>query len=137
MVKEVFSVDSVTSHFNRSVSRIKKDSKCVNLLANGNASKILAYGSRGFTRWGKNISSRTEKDRMGAEHMYVQFYVEGPAAKGTVHLHVIKSAGEGEWNTHSLTVDVPGHQRIVLEGAEKGKIFGDKKDGKLFGVKWW
>lgn len=75
---------------------------------------------------------------MGVEHLHIQFYVEGPLAKGTVLLHLVQRPGDGDgWVTQLFVVDVPGHQRIVLEGGEKGVLKDQRKDGRMFGVKWW
>jgi import inner membrane translocase subunit TIM21 len=47
----VFSPDSVTSHFNRAVDRVKKDERCTSLL--GKSKKITAYGEPTFNKWAK------------------------------------------------------------------------------------
>jgi len=49
MYTEVFSLDSKTSHFNRAVNKVKKDSRCVDLL--GNSKKIIAYGEPTWNKW--------------------------------------------------------------------------------------
>jgi import inner membrane translocase subunit TIM21 len=49
MYTEVFSLDSKTSHFNRAVDQVKKDSRCTDLL--GNSKKIIAYGEPTWNKW--------------------------------------------------------------------------------------
>ena len=49
---EVFSYDSKTSHFNRAADRIKRDSKCIELL--GDSKKIQAFGEPSWSRWARN-----------------------------------------------------------------------------------
>jgi import inner membrane translocase subunit TIM21 len=136
LYKEVFAVDSKTSHFNRTVTRIKNDAHCVDILAGGDAKKIKAYGEPTWNRWSRNraIASKTEKDGVGVRHMRMHFNVEGPKAHGVVQLHMIQR--DGEWEYKLLALDVPGHQRIYLENADAAKL-DTRKDGKMFGVKWW
>jgi len=136
MWTEVFSTDSKTSHFNRTVSRIKKDPRCLDVL--GDAKKIKAYGEPSWNRWSRNraIASKVEKDGIGVEHMHMHFNVEGPKGRGTVQLHMVQRPGEREWEYRYLALDVEGHQRIYLENADAGKL-DTRKDGKMFGVRWW
>ncbi|KAF2424489.1 TIM21-domain-containing protein [Tothia fuscella] len=136
LYKEVFSPDSKTSHFNRTVTRMKNDERCVDVLAGGDANKIKAYGEPSWNRWSKNraIAGKTTKDKAGVSHFRMHFHVEGPKGKGVVQLHMVER--EGRWEYVLLALDVPGHQRIYLEDAEQGKI-DQRKDGKMFGVKWW
>lgn len=136
LYKEVFATDSKTSHFNRTVTRIKNDARCVDILARGDAKKIKAYGEPTWNRWSRNraIASKTEKDGVGVRHMRMHFNVEGPQNRGVVQLHMVQK--EGEWEYQLLALDVPGHQRIYLENADAGKM-DTRKDGKMFGVKWW
>jgi import inner membrane translocase subunit TIM21 len=138
MYKEVFSTDSKTSHFNRTVTRIKKDTTCIDILAGGDPRKIKAYGEPSWNRWSRNraLASTVHKDGVGVEHMRMHFNVEGPMARGVVQLHMVKRPGQSEWDYQLLAVDVPGHQRIFLEDADAGKL-ADRKDGKMFGLKWW
>jgi import inner membrane translocase subunit TIM21 len=138
MYKEVFSTDSKTSHFNRTVSRIKKDARCVDVLAGGDPRKIKAYGEPSWNRWSRNraLASRVEKDGVGVEHLHMHFNVEGPMARGVAQLHMVKRPGQSEWDYLLLAVDVPGHQRIYLENAD-GVLQSGKGSGKMFGLKWW
>ena len=137
---EVFSTDSKTAIFNRAADRVRKDASCLDLLAGeGLHSKreIKAYGEPSWSRWARNrtIASRTEKDRAGTEHLHMHFYVEGPAAKGTVNLHMSRRPGEKEWEYRVLALDVPGRQRVFLEDAD-AKVGDLRRQGKMFGVSW-
>ncbi|KAL0257165.1 mitochondrial import inner membrane translocase subunit tim21 [Diplodia seriata] len=120
---EVLSPEGTTNQYHRALRRIKEDPKCVELL--GNPKKIVARGE----------ASKKEKDRAGNEHLYLRFYVDGPLNKGTVFLHMIQRPGEKEADYQSLTLDIPGHNRIVLEDDSWSPL--KKKSGKLFGVRWW
>lgn len=136
---EVFSTDSKTAYFNRAADRVRADPKCRELLAGEGIHtkrEIEAYGEPSWSRWARNrtIASRLEKDRAGLEHLHMHFYVEGPAAKGTVNLHMTRRPGE-EFEYRLLALDVPGHQRYYLENADG--ILGSRKSGKMFGVKWY
>jgi import inner membrane translocase subunit TIM21 len=51
MYTEVFSLDSKTSHFNRAVDQVKRDSRCIELL--GNSKKIIAYGEPTWNKWAR------------------------------------------------------------------------------------
>lgn len=137
---EVFSTDSKTAIFNRAADRVRKDSKCLELLAGeGLHSKkdIKAYGEPSWSRWARNrtIASRLEKDRAGVEHLHMHFYVEGPQAKGTVNLHMVRKQGEKDFEYQMLALDVPGKQRHYLEHAD-AKSLDQRKQGKMFGVRW-
>ena len=137
---EVFSTDSKTAVFNRAADRVRKDPKCLELLAGeGLHSKkeIKAYGEPSWSRWARNrmIASRLEKDRAGIEHLHMHFYVEGPQAKGTVNLHMTKGPGEKNFEYRMLALDVPGKQRFYLENADEKKL-DQRKQGKMFGVRW-
>lgn len=137
---EVFSTDSKTAIFNRTADRVRKDSKCLELLAGeGLHSKkdIKAYGEPSWSRWARNrtIASRLEKDRAGVEHLHMHFYVEGPQAKGTVNLHMVRKPGGNDFEYQMLALDVPGKQRHYLENAD-AKSLDQRKQGKMFGVRW-
>ena len=60
-------------------------------------------------------------DRVGVDHFYMHFYMEGSRNKGTVNLHMTKMPDEEEWKYQILALDVPGHQRIYLEKAQTAK----------------
>ncbi|QIX01242.1 hypothetical protein AMS68_006759 [Peltaster fructicola] len=135
---EVFSTDSKTAIFNRAADRVRKDPKCLELLAGeGLHTKrdISAHGEPSWSRWARNrtIASTLEKDRAGIEHLKMHFYVEGPAASGTVNLHMIKRPGDADFQYQYLTLDVPGQQRHHLENASE---LDQRRQGKLFGVRW-
>jgi import inner membrane translocase subunit TIM21 len=135
---EVFSSDSKTAYFNRAADRIRADAKSLELLAGeGHHTKrdIEAYGEPSGSRWARNrtIASRLEKDRAGTEHLHMHFYVKGAAAEGTVVVHMTRAPGE-EFAYRLLALDIPGHQRHYLENANG--ILGQRKGGKMFGVRW-
>lgn len=137
---EVFSTDSKTAVFNRCADRVRKDARCHELLAGEGIHtkrEIKAYGEPSWSRWARNrtIASRVDKDRAGVEHLHMHFYVEGPAAKGTVQVQMKKEPGEKEFVYEMLALDVPGQKRYYLEGGEN-LIGGSGKSGKLFGVRW-
>jgi len=68
--------------------------------------------------------------------MYMHFHVSGPLAQGVVNVHMTRKKSESDFQYYLLALDVPGHERIFLENAEKGKL--DKRSqGKMFGVRWW
>ncbi|OJD29582.1 mitochondrial import inner membrane translocase subunit tim21 [Diplodia corticola] len=132
---EVLSPEGTTNQYHRALKRIKEDPKCVELL--GDPKKIVAHGEVFHSRMARawSITSKKEKDRAGNEHLYLRFYVDGPLNRGTVFLHMIQRPGEQELDYQSLTLDVPGHKRIVLEDDSWSPL--KKKSGKLFGVRWW
>lgn len=138
---EVFSTDSKTAIFNRAADRVRKDPQCIALLAGSEGlhskREISAYGEPSWSRWARNrtIASRNETDRAGVEHLHMHFYVEGPAAKGTVQVHMSRLPGQSDFEYRMLGLDVPGHQRYYLENAD-GKLLDQRKQGKMFGVRW-
>lgn len=136
---EVFSSNSRTAIFDRAADRVRKDPKCLELLAGeGHHTKrdIKAYGEPSWSRWARNrrIASTLEKDRLGTEHLRMHFYVEGPAARGTVHLHMARRQGDAEFAYRMLALDVPGHQRYYLidEDSEKS----GPSANSFLGIKW-
>lgn len=137
---EVFSTDSKTAVFNRCADRVRKDPRCHELLAGEGIHtkrEIKAYGEPSWSRWARNrtIASRTEKDRAGVEHLHMHFYVEGPNARGTVQVQMKRAPGEKEFVYEMLALDVPGQKRCYLEGGDK-LLGGERKGGKMFGVRW-
>ncbi|KAF4308533.1 Mitochondrial inner membrane translocase complex subunit Tim21 [Botryosphaeria dothidea] len=132
---EVLSPEGTTNQYHRALKKIKEDSKCVELL--GDPRKIVARGEQFRSRMARawSITSKKEKDRAGNEHLYLRFYVDGPRNTGTVNLHMIQHPGESEAQYQSLTLDIPGHKRIVLEDADAWAPL--KKKSKFFGVRWW
>lgn len=90
---DVFAPDSKTRQFNRAVDRVKDDSRCLDLL--GNSKKIRAYGEASWNKWTRNRpiayvsrlvnvglgakliyrSTTFEKDRLGQEHLKMNFNV--------------------------------------------------------------
>ncbi|CAL5869523.1 uncharacterized protein PFLUO_LOCUS3753 [Penicillium psychrofluorescens] len=131
---EVFSPNSRTWQFEKAVDRIKDDARCTKLL--GDRREIKAYGENTWSRWQRNrpIASTTEKDRLGREHLRMNFHVEGPLNSGVVFVHMMKPLDKSEWEYQLLALDVKGHSRIVLEKAsEKPSVASSLK---LFGMQW-
>ena len=138
---EVFSTDSKTAVFNRTADRVRKDPKCLEILAGqGMHTKreIEAHGEPSHSRWARNrtIASRLETDKAGVEHLHMHFYVEGPAAKGTVQVHMTKAPGDKDFEYRMLALDVLGHQRHYLVNADGLSSGLSKAGGRLFGVRW-
>lgn len=52
---EVFSSDSKTAVFNRAADRVRKDDRCIQILAGrGHGREIEAYGENSWSRWARN-----------------------------------------------------------------------------------
>lgn len=53
-------------------------------------------------------------------------------------MHLIKRAGQPEYEYKFFFVDVRGHQRIYLENADaaRAKKKGEQKGFRMFGVNW-
>ncbi|KAK1821034.1 mitochondrial import inner membrane translocase subunit tim21 [Friedmanniomyces endolithicus] len=138
---EVFSSTSKVAVFNRAADRVRKDPQCLALLAGTEGlhtkREITAYGEPSWSRWARNrtVASRNETDRAGVEHIHMHFYVEGPVAKGTVNLHMTRLPGQKEYEYRILALDVPGKQRVFLENRD-GERLDQRKQGKMFGVRW-
>lgn len=136
MYAEVFSTDSKTAHFNEAHARIRADPRCVEVL--GDPKKIRAFGEATWNRWTRNrrIAGRVEGDGPGGERLRMHFNVEGPKGKGVVRLEMVRRKGEGKFVYRYLALDVPGRERIWLEGGSAKEVEG-RKSGRMFGVKWW
>ncbi|ODH12835.1 hypothetical protein ACO22_07868 [Paracoccidioides brasiliensis] len=108
LYKEVFAPDSKTRNFNRAADRIKEDSRCIELL--GDKNKIRAYGETSWNKWTRNrpIATTIEKDRIGREHMKMNFNVSGPRNDGVVSVHLIKNPETHEYEYNILALDVKG-----------------------------
>ncbi|PYH94606.1 TIM21-domain-containing protein [Aspergillus ellipticus CBS 707.79] len=131
---EVFSPNSKTWQFEKAVERILDDSRCTALL--GDRREITAYGDNTWSRWARNrpIATSIFKDRMGREHLKMNFHVEGPLNSGTVFVHMMKPLEHNEWEYQLLALEVPGHSRVVLEQAREKPGVG--KAMKIFGIQW-
>ncbi|EEQ92057.1 hypothetical protein RJZ56_000733 [Blastomyces dermatitidis] len=136
LYKEVFAPDSKVRNFNRAVDRVKGDPKCIELL--GDSKKIRAYGETSWNKWTRNrpIATTVEKDRIGREHMRMNFNVSGPRNDGVVSVHLIKNPQTNEFEYNILALDVKGHQRYYLENAEATKNSAKKTATKIFGIQW-
>ncbi|OAX84706.1 hypothetical protein ACJ72_00927 [Emergomyces africanus] len=136
LYKEVFAPDSKTRNFNRAADRIKEDPKCIELL--GDSKKIRAYGETSWNKWTRNrpIATTVEKDRIGRDHMRMNFNVSGPRNDGVVSVHLIKNPETREFEYNILALDVKGHQRYYLENAEATKNAAKKTATRIFGIQW-
>ncbi|OJK03653.1 hypothetical protein ASPACDRAFT_75181, partial [Aspergillus aculeatus ATCC 16872] len=131
---EVFSPNSKTWQFEKAVERIKDDPRCTNLL--GDRREIKAYGDSTWSRWARNrpIATSVFQDRMGREHLKMNFHVEGPLNTGIVFVHMMKPLDQYEWEYQLLALEVKGHPRVVLEQAREKPGVG--KALKIFGIQW-
>ncbi|KAM5446031.1 mitochondrial import inner membrane translocase subunit tim21 [Microsporum audouinii] len=133
---DVFAPDSKTNQFNRAVSRVKDSEECIALL--GDSNKIRAYGETSWNKWTRNrpIATTIEKDRKGNEHMRMNFHVSGPLNDGVVLVHLVKLAGQHDFEYHLLALDVKGHRRIYLENVDAVKKAAAKAGSTIFGIQW-
>ncbi|EQL02599.1 hypothetical protein G6O67_000690 [Ophiocordyceps sinensis] len=132
---EVFSPDGKISQFNRAVNKIKKDSRCIELL--GDPKHIMAHGDENFSKWrrARPIASSERTDPQGNAHLVMRFHVDGSLQNGVAQLHLVKRRGESNYEYKYLFLDVKGHERIYLENAESKPKTG-KKQLSFLGVKW-
>ena len=133
---EVFSPDSKVSSFNRAVTRIKSDHRCIEVL--GDSNQITAYGEETGNKWrrARPIASTAATDGQGNEHLVMQFNVQGPRAAGTVYLHLVKARGQDEFVYRYFYLDVPGADRVYLEDNRAVGRPGSEKKRTLFGINW-
>ncbi|RAH67515.1 protein tim21 [Aspergillus aculeatinus CBS 121060] len=131
---EVFSPNSKTWQFEKAVERIKDNPRCTDLL--GDRREIKAYGDSTWSRWARNrpIATSVFQDRMGREHLKMNFHVEGPLNTGIVFVHMMKPLDQYEWEYQLLALEVKGHPRVVLEQAREKPGVG--KALKIFGIQW-
>ncbi|PWY73740.1 TIM21-domain-containing protein [Aspergillus heteromorphus CBS 117.55] len=131
---EVFSPNSKTWQFEKAVERILDDTRCTALL--GDRRQITAFGDNTWSRWARNrpIATSIYKDRLGREHLKMNFHVEGPLNSGTVFVHMMKPLEHNEWEYQLLALEVPGHSRVVLEQAHEKPGVG--KALKIFGIQF-
>ncbi|KAL5365136.1 TIM21-domain-containing protein [Aspergillus floccosus] len=134
LYSEVFSPNSRTWQYEKAVERIKNDSRCTDIL--GDRREIKAYGEATTSRWARNrpIATSLEKDRLGREHLRMNFHVEGPRNSGIVFVHMMKPLDKSEWEYQLLALDVKGHSRVILEQAQEKPGVG--KALKIFGIQW-
>ncbi|KAL5601201.1 hypothetical protein BROUX41_006006 [Berkeleyomyces rouxiae] len=131
---EVFAPESRVAQFSRAVSLIKKDPQCRAIL--GDADDIWAHGEPTTNKWQRSrpVASTLKKDSLGVEHLIMQFYVEGPKAMGTVHLHMSRLPNSIDFEYRHLFLDVKGHERVYLKRDEtKGH---KKKSFSFLGMRW-
>ncbi|EFR05085.1 import inner membrane translocase subunit tim-21 [Nannizzia gypsea CBS 118893] len=133
---DVFAPDSKTNQFNRAVNRVKESEECLALL--GDSKQIRAYGETSWNKWTRNrpIATTIETDRKGNEHMRMNFHVSGPLNDGVVLVHLVKLAGQHDFEYHLLALDVKGHRRVYLENADAAKKAAAKAGSTIFGIQW-
>ncbi|KAJ5113243.1 hypothetical protein N7456_001777 [Penicillium angulare] len=132
--QDVFSPNSRTWQFEKAVDRIKDDARCTKLL--GDRREIKAFGENTSSKWARHrpIATSVEKDRLGRDHLRMNFHVEGPLNSGTVFVHMMKPLDKSDFEYQLLALDVKGHSRVVLEKAvEKPSVASSLK---LFGLQW-
>ncbi|KAK2741556.1 mitochondrial import inner membrane translocase subunit tim21 [Myotisia sp. PD_48] len=136
LYKDVFAPDSKTNQFNRAVRLVKDDDRCIELL--GDKNKIRAYGEASWNKWTRNrpVATTIETDNSGNEHMRMHFNVSGPLNDGIVRMHLVKPAGEQEFEYRLLALDVQGHRRLSLVDVEQAKNESRKAGSTLFGIRW-
>lgn len=134
LYSEVFSPNSRTWQYEKAVERIKDDPRCTDIL--GDRREIKAYGEATTSRWARNrpIATSLEKDRLGREHLRMNFHVEGSRNSGIVFVHMMKPLDKNEWEYQLLALDVKGHSRVILEQAQEKPGVG--KALKIFGIQW-
>ncbi|KAJ5738916.1 hypothetical protein N7493_002071 [Penicillium malachiteum] len=132
--QDVISPNSRTWQFEKAVNRIKDDARCTKLL--GDPREIKAFGENTSSKWARHrpIATSVEKDRLGREHLRMNFHVEGPLNSGIVFVHLIKPLDQSEWEYQLLALDVKGHSRVILEKAVEKT--GVASSLKLFGIQW-
>jgi import inner membrane translocase subunit TIM21 len=135
---EVFAPESRTNQFNRAVKRIKNDPRCIKAL--GDPRKMVAHGD---TAWSsmrrprdRPVKSTITTDAQGAEHLKILFYVDGPRNYATVNLHLVRRAGQRDFDYKYFYLDVPEHDRIWLENADPGFFGGKREQLRFLGIKW-
>ena len=131
---ELFAADSKTRQFNHASDRIKADPKCREIL--GPSNQMRFFGEPTSSKWARAgpIAHHVELDRMGVTHLKMHFNVKGENATGVVNVHMTKARDDTELRYKVLSLHVPGHEVVYLEGAD-GKT-AKKAVGKMFGVQW-
>ncbi|KAF9886684.1 hypothetical protein FE257_011198 [Aspergillus nanangensis] len=131
---EIFSPNSRTWQYEKAVERILDDTRCTDIL--GDRREIKAYGEATTSRWARNrpIATSLEKDRLGREHLRMNFHVEGPRNSGIVFVHMMKPLDKSEWEYQLLALDVKGYSRVILEQAHNKPGVGQAL--KIFGIQW-
>ena len=135
LYQEVFAPDSKTRFFNQAVTKVRGDTRALDLLGSGKT--IRAFGEPSQSRWTRNrpLASSLTTDNAGQEHFRMHFNVEGSARSGVVSLHMVRGPGDAQYQYRFLVLDVPGQSRLYLEKAD-----GDgskKRNGfRMLGVQW-
>lgn len=144
---ELFSPSGETSTFNRVVSLIEKDQKCLQLLGYSDAEieqgriRLKAYGGVSPDMWTRNkpvqATKFTGKDEK--EHMIMRFFVESNKTIGVVNLEAIEE-NFIEQELIYVSLDVKGHGKHYLIGGPQ--LTYSQRNLNLFnpngflGIKW-
>ncbi|KAI8968454.1 TIM21-domain-containing protein [Mycotypha africana] len=117
ITSELFSSQSTTSIFNRTVDLIRENEEIKDIL--GEPIKGHGEPSRSKRRRNRRIMSQEVVDLEGKDHLLMRFYVEGPLNQGTVLIDMIKDEeNKKKWIYKKLYVDIPGQglpsKRIYL-----------------------
>lgn len=65
--------------------------------------------------------------------MRMHFHVSGAAGTGITRVHTMRKANASDWETQSISLDIPGHDRVWIENAERERL--EKTQGKFLGMK--
>jgi mitochondrial import inner membrane translocase subunit TIM21 len=116
---------------------VRRDKRVIAALGGSSKDEIRTYGEATWNRWARNraLAAREETDKLGAQHLRMEFNVEGTQRRGRVHMHMSKKPSQTSYEYRYLFVDVPGHQRIYLENADEKK--GERPSGRILGFKFW
>ncbi|KAM5461887.1 mitochondrial import inner membrane translocase subunit tim21 [Microsporum ferrugineum] len=103
---------------------------------------ITVTSDDGTIKWGQ--LSRGEKAARATQQS-VNFLVilagavmtvSGPLNDGVVLVHLVKLAGQHDFEYHLLALDVKGHRRIYLENVDAAKKAAAKAGSTIFGIQW-
>lgn len=144
---ELFSPSGETSTFNRVVSMIEKDEKCLELLGYSENEieqgriRLKAYGGMSPDMWTRNkpvqATKFTGKDEK--EHMIMRFFVESNKTIGVVNLEAIEE-NFIEQELVYVSIDVKGQNRHYLIGGPQvsyaQRNFNLFNSNGFLGVKW-
>jgi import inner membrane translocase subunit TIM21 len=78
------------------------------------------------------ISQSGRNEQSGIDSIKMKFLVKGDKAEGWATMHLEKKIDDIEYHYVLLALDVPGHQRIYIEG--KPSLMQAPK--KILGVNW-
>ena len=62
--------------------------------------------------------------------------VEGPHAKGTVNVHMVRPSQASSYEYKTLSLEVPGHPTVYVRNADAEKEKGKSRGLKFLGIEW-